>query len=216
MMADNHKKNEQIEQEQPAPQDVAGEEAAEAQDAPSNGVSEEADVGWQSLLEVAEQANGDSDDPVVQLVNEYKEAIQARDEWHDKYLRAAAEFVNARRRAEVRADNEIMAARERVLAGILPVLDDFERAFAAIPDDEKDSAWIEGFSLIQRKLQGVLDREGVVEIAAEGLAFDPNFHQAVIMEAAEEAEPGAVLAVLQKGYRLGDRVLRPSMVKVAQ
>lgn len=216
MMENNHQNSDQMEQEQPAPQDVAGDQAAEAQDRPSKGISEEVEVGWQSLLEIAEQTDGDDEDPVVQLVNEYKEAIEARDEWHDKYLRAAAEFANARRRAEARADNEIWAARERVLINMLPVLDDFERAFRVVPEDEKDSAWVEGFTLIQRKLQGVLEREGVSEISAEGETFDPNVHQAVVMEPVDGFASGAVLAVLQKGYRLGDRVLRPSMVKVAQ
>lgn len=170
---------------------------------------------WQDLVKAAEEEPAPANDPVVRLVHEYKEAVQARDEWEDKYLRAAADYANAKRRAELRADSLIWEARERVLGGVLPVLDDFERAFAALPEDKQESAWSEGFDLIYRKLRGVLEREGVAEIAAEGQPFDPALHQAVVTESADGVEPGTVLQVLQKGYMLGDRVLRPSMVKVA-
>lgn len=175
----------------------------------------EAVESWETLLQAAEQPQAVADDPVVRLVNEYKEAIQARDEWQDKYLRAAADFANAKRRAEARAEVQIWAVREQLLRGILPVLDDFERAFATTPAGEGQSPWVEGFALIQRKLQTMLAREGVEEIEAAGRPFDPNLHQAVIVESAPDAESGVVLDVLQKGYRLGDAVLRPSMVKVA-
>lgn len=174
---------------------------------------------WQALVQsVTGQPDGApiESDPVVQLVHEYKEAIKARDAWEDKYLRAAAEFANARRRAELRAENQIWAARERVLTNILPILDDFERAFQAVPEEEQGSPWVEGFRLILRKLETILDREGVTRIEAAGQPFDPNLHQAVVMEEAAEVESGMVLDVLQQGYMLNDRVLRPSMVRVSQ
>lgn len=174
------------------------------------------DPGVQAAADQAPAAGGEAgDDVVAQLVQEIKEAIKARDEWEDRYLRAAAEFANARRRAEVRADGEVRAARERLLTGILPVIDDFERALQAVPADELDSTWVEGFALIQRKLTGVLAREGVTAMDAAGKPFDPTLHQAVVAEEAEGAEPGTVLEVLQQGYLLDDRVLRPAMVKVA-
>ena len=177
---------------------------------------EVAEPEWRILVDQAQEQELDASDPVVQLVHEYKEAIKARDDWQDKYLRAAADFSNAKRRAELRADNQISSARERVLASILPVLDDLERAFENVPEDEQQSPWVEGFVLIQRKLIAVLERQGVSVIEAEGQPFDPNRHQAVIAEAVEGVEPDTVVSVLQKGYMLGDRVLRPSMVKVAQ
>lgn len=171
---------------------------------------------WQELVRAAEEGATDLSDPVVQLVQEYKEAVKARDAWEDKYLRAAADFANAKRRAEMRADSQILAARERILAAILPVLDDFERAFKAVPAEVQQSPWVEGFALIQRKLRATLEREGVTEIQAEGQPFDPTLHQAVVSEPVEGVEPGTVVEVLQKGYTLEGRVLRPSMVKVAQ
>lgn len=168
------------------------------------------------------QATGDeaveaaTDNSIAQLVNEIKEAIKARDEAEDRYLRAAAEFSNARRRAELRADSEVRAARERLLNSFIPIVDDFERAFQLVPEDETDSTWVNGFALILRKLQGVLLREGVTVIEAEGQPFDPSMHQAVMVEEVEGAESDTVVAVLQQGYMLDDKVLRPAMVKVAQ
>ena len=171
---------------------------------------------WQDVVGSVEQQTVAADDPIVQLVNEYKEAIKARDIAQDRYLRAAAEFANARRRAEMRADNEVRAGRERLLGSVLPVVDDFDRAFQSVPDDARESTWVEGFALIQRKLQNTLQREGVTPIEAEGQPFDANRHQAVIVEVADDVPSGTVLQVLQQGYMLDDRVLRPAMVKVAQ
>ncbi len=171
---------------------------------------------WQDVVGSVEQQTATADDPIVQLVNEYKEAIKARDVAEDRYLRAAAEFANARRRAEMRADNEVRAGRERLLGSVLPVVDDFDRAFQSVPDDARESTWVEGFALIQRKLQNTLQREGVTPIEAEGQPFDATRHQAVIVEVADDVPSGTVLQVLQQGYMLDDRVLRPAMVKVAQ
>lgn len=172
-------------------------------------------ISWQELVE-SNQEQAAADDPVIQLVQEYKEAIKARDEAEDKYLRAAAEFANARRRAELRADHEVRAAKESILGGFLPVVDDLDRALLAASAAGDANSWLEGFALIQRKLAGILERQGVTPIAAEGHPFDPALHQAVIMEATDDAPSGVVMQELQKGYLLDGRVLRPSMVKVAQ
>lgn len=171
---------------------------------------------WQDLVGSVEQEAAPAGDPIVQLVNEYKEAIKARDAAEDRYLRAAAEFANARRRAEMRADNEVRAARERLLGSVLPVVDDFERAFQTVPPDALGSTWVEGFALIQRKLNGILQREGVTPIDAKGLPFDATKHQAVLVEVADGVPHGTVLDVLQQGYMLDDKVLRPAMVKVSE
>lgn len=171
-------------------------------------------AGWQDLVEQAGEETG-ADDPIVQLVQEYKEAIKARDEAEDKYLRAAAEFANARRRAELRADNEVRAAKELILGGFLPVVDDLERALAAVPASDDAYPWLEGFSLIQRKLASALERQGVTVIEAEGQPFDPGLHQAIMMEEAGDVPSGTVVQELQKGYLLDGKVLRPAMVKVA-
>ena len=171
---------------------------------------------WQDVVGSVEQQTVTADDPIVQLVNEYKEAIKARDVAEDRYLRAAAEFANARRRAEMRADSEVRSSRERLLSNVLPVVDDFDRAFQSVPDTARESTWVEGFALIQRKLQNTLQREGVTPIEAKGQPFDATRHQAVMVEMADDVPSGTVLEVLQQGYMLDDRVLRPAMVKVAQ
>ena len=171
---------------------------------------------WQDVVGSVEQQTVTADDPIVQLVNEYKEAIKARDVAQDRDLRAAAEFANARRRAEMRADSEVRSSRERLLSNVLPVVDDFDRAFQSVPDTARESTWVEGFALIQRKLQNTLQREGVTPIEAKGQPFDATRHQAVMVEMADDVPSGTVLEVLQQGYMLDDRVLRPAMVKVAQ
>lgn len=176
---------------------------------------EESGISWQELVESFEEQAA-ADDPMVQLVQEYKEAIKARDEAEDRYLRAAAEFANARRRAEVRADHDVRAAKELILSSFLPVVDDLARALVAVPVADETQSWIEGFSLIQRKLDGLLQRQGVTPIEAEGQPFDPALHQAVIMEAVDDVPSGTVVQELQKGYLLDGKVLRPAMVKVAQ
>ncbi|MCA9871430.1 MAG: nucleotide exchange factor GrpE [Anaerolineae bacterium] len=206
-MTDQNK--EELLQEEPlAEEENAGQEADE-----DNIAAAAEETVEQAAEEPPEAA---ADDAVVQLVGELKDAIKARDEWEDRYLRAAAEFSNARRRAELRADSEVRASRERLLNSIIPIVDDFERAFQLVPENETDSTWVEGFTLILRKLQGALLREGVTVIEAEGKPFDPSLHQAVMVEEVDGAEPDTVVEVLQRGYLLDDRVLRPAMVKVAQ
>lgn len=176
----------------------------------------EGGISWQELVESAQEQQAEAADPVFQLVQELKEAIKARDEAEDKYLRAAAEFANARRRAELRADHEVRSAKELILGGFLSVVDDLDRALQAVPAGGDAYPWLEGFSLIQRKLAGTLERQGITPIVAEGEPFDPALHQAVIMEEADGVPSGTVLQELQKGYLLDGRVLRPAMVKVAQ
>jgi molecular chaperone GrpE len=195
-------------QSEPLGQDMA-DAAGDQQPADEGGLS------WEEFVETFEEQAA-ADDPVIQLVQEYKEAIKARDEAEDKYLRAAAEFANARRRAELRADHEVRAAKELILGGFLPVVDDLARALLAVPAGDETQSWSEGFSLIQRKLDGILQRQGVTAIEAEGQPFDPALHQAVIMEEVDGVPSGTVMQELQKGYLLDGRVLRPSMVKVAQ
>ena len=95
----------------------------------------------------------------------------------------------------------------------LPVLDDLERALQNRPDD---SAWASGIELIKRKLQAIMESEGLQRIEAEGMAFDPNFHEAISFESADGLESGRVIAVVQNGYMLGDHVVRPAMVRVAK
>ena len=128
--------------------------------------------------------------------------------------RLAAEFDNFRKRTARDQAELVERAAERLVKELLPVLDDLERALEAAEQHE-EAKLEDGVRLVHRALADALRREGLVEIDADG-AFDPHVHEALLAQPAEDAEPGAVLQVLQKGYRLGDRVLRPARVIVAE
>ncbi len=100
-----------------------------------------------------------------------------------------------------------------IVKKVLPVLDDLERALQNRPADD---AWANGIELIARKLQTMLENEGVKRIEAKGAAFDPNFHEAITHEPSDEVESGHIIEVTQNGYVLGERVIRPALVRVAQ
>ncbi len=137
-------------------------------------------------------------------------------EYLDNWRRAAADLSNYRKRSEKDMSDLIKLANATLILRLLPVLDDFERAEQTIPDNLRDLTWIDGVLLISRKLRGIFDAEGIQPIDALKQPFDPNQHEAVIHEETDQFEDGAVMAELQKGYKLGDRVLRPTLVKVAK
>lgn len=135
------------------------------------------------------------------------------DELNDRYYRVNAEYQNFRRRTEKEKSDIYAFANEEFAKQLLDVIDNFERAMDAETADEK---YKEGMELIFKQLQGVLEKNHVSEIEALGKPFDPNFHNAVMNDASSDAESGIVTKVLQKGYMLNSRVIRPAMVAVAQ
>ena len=141
-----------------------------------------------------------------------EEAAAEDEALNTKYLRLMADFQNYKRRTEKEKNDIYAFANEKIVSELLNVIDNFERALDA--GDSGDS-FVEGMNLIFKQLQGVLEKAGVVEIEALGQDFDPNFHHAVLTEDSAEYESGKVTAVLQKGYLLNNKVIRPSMVKVA-
>jgi molecular chaperone GrpE len=132
----------------------------------------------------------------------------------DSYLRLAADFDNYRKRVAREHGELAKRANERLLNELLPVLDDLERALEAAAKHE-EAKLEEGVKLVHQSLSGVLARHGLTEIAAEG-TFDPPVHEALLAQPGDGAEEGAVLQVLQKGYKLGEHVLRPARVIVAE
>jgi molecular chaperone GrpE len=150
---------------------------------------------------------------VEALQAQLAEAEAKAAEFKDGWMRAQAEFQNYKKRIE--RDNETMYANMKgdIIKRVLPALDDLERALQNRPSDD---AWASGVELIARKLQGILESEGVKRIEAQGAEFDPNFHEAISHEPADGVESGHVIAVVQNGYMLGERVIRPAMVRVAQ
>ncbi len=147
------------------------------------------------------------------LINQLKEAEAKVIEYKDGWARSQAEFQNYKKRIE--RDNELTFASMKgdIIKKVLPALDDLERALQNRPADD---AWANGIELIARKLQNMLDNEGLKRIEAKGMAFDPTFHEAVTHEPSDEVESEYVIDVVQNGYMLGERVIRPALVRVAQ
>ena len=134
----------------------------------------------------------------------------------DSFLRAQAELSNARKRFEKQQLQVYTNANADLVLKLLPALDDFERATESVPVTIKEDSWYEGIELVQRKLFGILEILNVKEIEAVGQPFDPNFHDALAQEQSDEFESGVVTRELIKGYQIGDKVVRPSLVYVAE
>lgn len=133
----------------------------------------------------------------------------------DGWMRAQAEFANARKRFQRERTNAYTNATAEVVQQLLPALDDFERAIGNAPQAVQENEWFEGIVLVQRKLDGILERLNVQPIEAVGEPFDPNLHEAIMQEESDEYESGVVTREMQKGYKMGDKVIRPTMVYVA-
>lgn len=159
--------------------------------------------------EVAGQASAE----VEALKRQVEDAEAKLAESVDGWQRSMADFQNYRKRVE--RDNELtrVTMKGDIVKKLLPVLDDLERALQNRPADEP---WTNGIELIARKFQGVLESEGIKRIEAEGAEFDPNFHEAISNEPSDSVSSGHVIAVVQNGYLLGERVIRPALVRVAQ
>ncbi|CAC6098629.1 TPA: nucleotide exchange factor GrpE [Staphylococcus aureus] len=152
-------------------------------------------------------------DPKDQKINELQ---QLADENEEKYLRLYAEFENYKRR--IQKENEINKTyqAQRVLTDILPAIDNIERALQIEGDDETFKSLQKGVQMVHESFINALKDNGLEVIKTEGEAFDPNIHQAVVQDDNPDFESGEITQELQKGYKLKDRVLRPSMVKVNQ
>ena len=168
--------------------------------------------GADSTTATTGQASHD-EDALAQLEAQLAEAQSQAAEYKDGWQRSVAEFQNYRRRMEADKAETYQTAVGSIIKRYLPVLDDMERAMQARP---ADLAWAEGVELICRKLQSILEAEGLKRIEAEGQNFDPNFHEAIAQEPVEGVESGTVIGIVRNGYMLGERVIRPAMVRVAQ
>jgi molecular chaperone GrpE len=134
----------------------------------------------------------------------------------DRLLRTTAEFDNYRKRTERERREVTDRAVEALLLDLVSIVDDFERAIGAEAGGGSVDAYRQGVDLIHRRVLGVLGRRGVVPIDAVGADFDPNVHQAVTTEPAADRRDGEVIEQFRRGYMIGDRLLRPAMVKVAR
>jgi molecular chaperone GrpE len=171
-------------------------------------MTDEPRIEEETRPEVEAEAEGES-------LEERLAAAEAEAEQRlDDLRRLAAEFDNYRKRVARDQDALARRAAERLVGSLLPVLDDLERALEAAAEHE-EAKLEEGVRLVHRSLLGLVERHGLSEIETEG-AFDPHVHEALLAQPGEGAEEGSVLQVLQKGYKLGDKVLRPARVIVAE
>lgn len=144
-----------------------------------------------------------------------KDALKEKvEELEDRVKRQMAEFENFRKRTEKEKSAMYEVGAKSVIEKMLPVVDNFERGLAAIPEGEKGNAFYEGMNMIYKQLMGELDKLGVAPIEAVGCEFDPNLHNAVMQVESEEFESGIIAQELQKGYTYHDTVVRHSMVAV--
>ncbi len=177
-----------------------------------DGVTEElasGEVGVSEALPLEEK--------IQQLEAQLAEAQQKAAEYLDALQRSQASFANYRKRTEAEQVSWRGVANAALLSRFLPVLDDFERAFQAMSQDLAEHPWMGGIRLIQRKIAGVLEAENVKPIELQpGDAFDPLYHQAILYQEVPGFEDGQIVAEVERGYILGERVLRPSSVVVAK
>jgi molecular chaperone GrpE len=155
---------------------------------------------------------------LLEQLQEAEAALARTREQADENLRnwqrAAADFSNYKRRTEEDRRAADLFANAVLLNRLLAVIDDFDRALDTVPEDVHEG-WLDGIRLVERKLRGLLEAEGVTPIEAIGQPFDPNLHEAVVHEETTEAPDNTVIGEVQKGYLLHERVLRPSLVRVA-
>jgi molecular chaperone GrpE len=172
--------------------------------------------------EPIEEANGaaEAEQPIdlfKDLMEQLKQARAEAAENLDGWQRARAEFANYKRRTDAERIELSATAGADVLARVVPIVDDFDRAAATLPNDLKDQPWVNGVMLVHRKLTSLLEQSNVKPIViAPGDAFDPNRHEAITHEDSEKIESGHIIGEVTRGYTLGERVLRPAMVRVAK
>jgi len=184
--------------------------------------AQEAGEPAEANVEAADETDGDNvPDTLEQQLATAQEALSEAESKAAEYLggwqRSQASFENFRKRTTAEQAQWRSTANAALLGRLLPVLDDFRRAFAAVPDAIAEDAWLDGIKLVERKVQTILETENVQEIAVEtGDPFDPNYHEAVLYQVVPGFDEGQIVAVVETGYMLGDRVLRPSMVVIAK
>jgi molecular chaperone GrpE len=186
-------------------------------------VVEEATEIEEIEAEIVEQVDEALGEEVTEELDELeiikKELEEAKDqaaEYLDGWQRTQAEFSNYKKRQEADRAQMMVLANATLLRKLLPVVDDFTRAMETLPTNLDHMTWIEGISLIQHKLEAVIESEGVKPVETEAQAFDPRYHEAVTYEEVEGYEEGQIIGEVQRGYILGERVLRPALVRVAK
>ena len=185
--------------------EIEEEKAEDAADIPQDAEAEKAESAGEAP-EAEEKAEGGQEKSA-------EKPAEPQQSESEKYARLFAEFQNYKRRTEKEKSDLYAYAGEKFATDLLAVIDNFERAMDAKPEGDK---FADGMEMILTQLRGVMTKNHVEEIKALGEPFDPNFHNAVMTEAAEDKESGIVTKVFQKGYTLNSKVIRPAMVAVSQ
>ena len=198
--------------------DAQTEEIGEENHTEASEETSEAEMGED--LQVEESVSIDEADDVEKRVNALLEEIERlqsqANEYLDGWQRSRAEFANFKKRTDREMEEARSQIASEILAKYLDILDDLELALMNSPSNDETQAWTDGIKLIHMKLNTILEAEGVEPILAEGETFDPNFHEAITYEEDDDHQDGQVIETVQKGYKLGDRVLRPAKVRVAK
>jgi molecular chaperone GrpE len=153
---------------------------------------------------------------MILLQEELEEVRRKAEEYLDGWQRSRAEFSNYKKRIEREQANIYQTTAGNLIKHFLEVADDLERALKSRPQELEDMHWTSGIELIYRKLMSTIEAEGVTRIEPDGEFFDPNFHEAISQEDSRQHKSGQIIEVLQPGYQLGERVLRPARVRVAR
>lgn len=191
----------------PTPEEEVTEEVSTEEEVETTEAEAEEEMTKEDRKEAKKKAKADKKGDAL------KEKIA---ELEDKTMRQLAEFENFRNRTEKEKQAMFETGARSVIEKLLPVVDNFERGLATVPEEEKDTPFVDGMNKIYKQLMTELDNMGVKPIEAVGKEFDPNLHNAVMQVESEEFESGIVAQELQKGYTYRDTVVRHSMVAVVQ
>lgn len=183
----------------------------------------EKDLEKESEEEVAEETKNEESSKINEeeikeesSSNENEESVDENAKLKDSLLRLQADFSNYKRRVEKEKADIHKYAAESIITKLLPVLDNFDRAFKEVQEEDKEDAFTKGIELIRQDLDKILVQEGLEVIESDNQKFDANLHHAVFMEENDEVESEHIIETFQKGYKLKDKVIRPAMVKVSK
>ncbi len=149
------------------------------------------------------------------LKKELEEKAKQSDDYMNRLMRLQADFENYKKRVAKEREEMYSFALESIVTDILPVLDNLDRGICSFKSDNLDAKYVDGIEMVQKQLINVMEKNGVKEIQSEGCDFDPNMHHAVMQCEACEEDENKIKSVMQKGYMLGNKVVRPSLVQVA-
>ena len=181
-------------------------------------IEEQVDVVAEEEIEELDTSEDLQQDDSVEseVEDEFSQLKVEAAEYLDGWQRARAEFANYKKRVERESEEVRQRIASEIILRYLNIMDDLERAIDNAPDEQDMLEWVSGIELIYQKFGALLEAEGVEPIETEGERFDPNLHEAISYEESEEYEGGSIIAVTQSGYKLGDRIIRPAMVRVAK